>query len=198
MRIFDTDFPNGVLAGYFPQSSRVIDFRKTAEHVMLFDTIIGEPQYDYLIDLDASLLDRFFRLYRDIAFDAGAAEQGMRITVYFLLDRTLSSVEAAAETRQLAGKVAFVPVRNEAIGNILAVPQGAKRYHAIEKSREILLPRLSVDALNLIEGPDFSFGAFIARNGEGYPLELKVELFQFLETIYNQRRSDESGMPVAL
>ena len=114
------------------------------------------------------------------------------------LIKDLTEQLAAAETRQLAGKVAFVPVRNEAIGNILAIPEGARLYEGIRKNREIMLPRLSVDALNLIDDPQFSFSGFVARNGEGYPLELKIELFQFLETIYNQRRVDEAGGPVTL
>ena len=198
LRIFDTDFPDGGLAGYFPASSRIVDFTRTGDRVLVFDTMVDEPDHDYVVDLQANLLKPFFKVYSDIAFDEGAAEAGIAVSVYFMLDRTLTSVNAAAEISRLAGSASFVPVRNEAIGNILAIPEGARRYEAIRKNREIMLPRLSVDALNLIDDPQFSFSGFVARNGEGYPLELKIELFQFLETIYNQRRADEAGGPVTL
>ena len=198
MRIFDTDFPNGGLAGYFPASSRIIDFSRTGDQVLVFDTMVGEPNHDYVIDLQDNLLNPFFRIYSDIAFDEGAAEAGIAVSVYFMLDRTLTSVRAASEVSRLAAGASFIPVRNEAIGNILAIPEGARLYEGIRKNREIMLPRLSIDALNLIDDPQFSFSGFVARNGEGYPLELKIELFQFLETIYNQRRADEAGGPVTL
>ena len=198
LRVFDTDFPDGGLAGYFPASSRIIDFARTGDQVLVFDTMVDEPDHDYVIDLQDNLLKPFFKVYSDIAFAEGAAEAGIAVSVYFMLDRTLTSVRAAAEVSRLAAGASFVPVRNEAIGNILAIPEGARLYEGIRKNREIMLPRLSVDALNLIDDPQFSFSGFVARNGEGYPLELKIELFQFLETIYNQRRVDEAGGPVTL
>lgn len=193
-RVFDTDFPNGELAGYFPASSQIIDFSKTAGHVALFDTIINEPDFDYLIDLDAQYLRPFFSIFSDIGFDKGASEAGLEITVYFIIDRTLDSVRSAQEIRALCGNVQFVPVINEAVGNVLVLPQAAVVYADIAKSREIILPRLSVEALNLTDRPDFSFADFMARNGEGTPLELRIELFGFLESVYNQKRvSDEGG-----
>ncbi len=42
-----------------------------------------------------------------------------------MLDRTVDSVRAAAEIRRQCGDVQFVPVINEAIGNILVLPQAA-------------------------------------------------------------------------
>ena len=181
------------MAGYFPASSQIIDFSKTAGHVNLFDTIINEPDFDYLVDLDAQFLRSFFRIFSDIAFDQGARGAGIEITVYFMIDRTVDSVRAAGEIRRQCGDVQFVPVINEAIGNVLVLPQAASLYSDISKAREITLPRLSIEALNLTDQPDFSFADFIARNGAGTPLELRVELFGFLEGIYNQKRVSDAG-----
>ena len=81
----------------------------------------------------------------------------------------------------------FVPVRNEAIGNVLTLPQAALIYGEIEKKNEIILPRLSVDALNYLDKDDFSFAEFVASSGENTPGELRFELWNFLEAFHNQR-----------
>ncbi len=176
----------------------MIDFSRTAGQVTLFDTVINEPGFDYLVDLQAEHLRSFFRIFNDISFDQGCREIGVAITVYFVLDRTVTSVGAAREVRQKAGDVQFVPVINEAVGNVLILPQASAIFSSIEKSRVITLPRLGIEALNLTDRPDFSFSGFIASNGQGVPLELRVELFAFLEAIYNQKQASADGGGVIL
>ncbi len=197
-RVYDTDFPDGDLAGYFPNSSRVLDFSKTGGQVEVFDTILSEPDFDYVIDLDAGLIDSFFRIFSDIGFGEAAREAHLGVAIYFILDRKISSVQKALAISRLCKNVDFVPVRNEAMGNILAVPQAASIYHDIRKNREIQLPRLSIDALNFLDRPDFSFAKFLARNGEDVPFELRIELWAFLEAVYNQRKTGDSGNPVSV
>lgn len=188
-RAFDTDFPRGDLAGYFPESSQIIDFDKTGGKVSLFDTIINEPDYDYLIDLDARFFNSFFKLYQDISFEEGLAEAQFSIQVYFVIDRTIASLEAAKRISQICTIAHFIPVRNEAMGNVLVLPQAAKIYKEINKAQEVILPRLSIDALNYIDGPQFSYADFLARNGGDVPLELRIEIWSFLEAVYNQREA---------
>lgn len=164
----------------------------------MFDTIVSEPHFDYVIDLEANLTDRFFRIFTDIGFGEAAREAHLGVTVYFVLDRKVSSVQKALWISRLCREVDFVPVRNEAMGNILALPQASAVYSDIRKSREILLPRLSIDAVNYIERPDFSYAHFLARNGQDVPFELRIELWSFLEAVYNQRQTGESGNPVSV
>lgn len=192
-RVFDTDFPHGDLAGYFPNSSKVLDFSKTGGQVEIFDTILSEPHFDYVIDLEASLLKRFFRIYSDIGFEQAARDASLDVSVYFMLDRKISSVAVALETSKYFKHSHFIPIRNEAMGNILTLPQAANIYSQIKYSREIQLPRLSINALNFIDLPEFSFAGFLSRNGEGVPLELRIEIWAFLESVYNQRQSGENG-----
>lgn len=196
--MFDTDVPNGDIAGHHPRSSRIVDFAKTTGQVALFDTVINEPEYDYLVDLQAENLRSFFRIFNDISFDAGAREAGVAITVYYVLDRTVTSVQAAKDIRRLAGRATFVTVVNEAVGNVLVLPQAASIHAEINPDRTITLPRLSIEALNLTDQPEFTFSGFIASNGMNVPLELRVELFGFLEAIYNQKKVGEEGGEVIL
>lgn len=189
-RIFDTDFPHGALAGYFPASARIVDFSKTQGQVRLFDTVLGEPDHDYIVDLDASMLWRFFQIYRDIGFDRAAADKGITVTVYFFIDRSLTSVEALAKVSKMIDEAGLIAVRNEMIGNVLTIPRAAAVYQDIPKTGEIQLPRLSVDALNHIDAPAFTFSDFIAHNGANTLLELRIEIWNFLETVYNQVQPD--------
>lgn len=160
--------------------------------------MLAEPAHAYVIDLQAPLTDDFFRLFRDIGFDEAAEEAGLTISVYFMLDRALTSVQAMERISRLLGRAHLVPVRNEAIGDVLLIPQAAFIYKGIHKSRELLLPRLSLEALDLIDEPDFTFAEFIARNGAGVSPELRTELWNFLVAVYDQRRSDREGGNVVL
>jgi hypothetical protein len=191
--VFDTDFPNGDLAGFFPQSSRVLDFSKTGGQVEIFDTVISEPSFDYVIDLEANLLSSFFKIYFDIGFEQAAHETNLNVSVYFVLDRKISTVNNALKISKLCKHAEFIPVRNEAMGNILTLPQAANVYGQIKRLREIQLPRLSINALNYIDQSDFSFANFLARNGDGVPLELRIEIWAFLESVYNQRQVVEGN-----
>lgn len=158
--------------------------------------MLAEPGYDYLIDLQAWLLNRFFTLFSDIGFEAGAREAELAVTVYFMLDRRLTSVEAAGETARHLRRAELVIIRNAAIGDVLSLPEALARYREFPKDRELVLPRLSVNALNYLDRPDFTFAEFIAKNGKNAPVDLRAELWAFLEAVYNQRQAGDSGAPV--
>ena len=185
--VFDTDLPNGGLAGYFPTNSELIDLSKTQGQVRLFDTILSNPELDYVLELDASVLASFFRIYTDIAFEQAASEVRLSISVYFILDRGVTSVDAAKNVSGMLDRAELHIVRNEIFGNVLAFPEAAKTYSEIKKTSGITLPRLSVETLNYIDQIDFTFADFILKNGASVPNGIRLELWMFLETIYNQQ-----------
>ena len=193
LHVFDTDHPHGQLAHRFPAISEIVDLTKTSGQVRLFDTIIARPDRNYVIDLQASLLERFFSIFHDIAFDSGAAEAGIGVVVYFLVDRQVRSVRAAEHIRGLMAASELILVRNDAIGDVTADPDAAVEYDGIDKDRDLVLPRLSERARDLVETPGFSFGAFLTGADRDVPFELRQELWDFLESIYNQRVAGRSG-----
>lgn len=186
-RVFDTDFPVGDLAGFYPENAQIVDFAQTQGQIQIFDTILAEPDFDYVIDLDSGLLTSFFKLFSDIRFDFEARRQRIDVEVFYILDRKVSSVSNALLISGKCGIARFTPVRNEALGNILAIPQAVAIYSDIKRYREIVLPRLSVNCLNYIEQSDFSFTDFVVSNGKDTPAEFEFELWAFLEAVYNQR-----------
>ncbi|MGI9401132.1 MAG: hypothetical protein ACR2O0_07765 [Rhizobiaceae bacterium] len=192
LHVFDTDFPHGGVAAYFPEDSDIINLSRTQDQMQLFDTMITEPGINYVVDLQASLLEKFFSIFHDIAFDVGAQEAGVGVVVYFIVDRSLNSIHEAERVREKLRCCEFVLVHNEAIGNALALPGAYEEYEDIEKDRDLVLPRLSDDALSLVESPAFTFSEFIAGKSEDLPVELRRELWLFLEAIYNQRQIGSS------
>lgn len=155
--------------------------------------MIERPGVNHLVDLQSEWLDKFFTIFHDIGFDKGAAEAGIGVVVFYMVDRSISSIETAAKIRKKARKSEFVLIRNAAIGNLLHIPSAARSYMRIEKDRDLSLPRLSDAASVFIERQGFTFSDFIARNGADAPLEIRNELWNFLEIIYNQREAGSSG-----
>lgn len=191
--MFDTDLPYGSVQQWFPDNSELVDLTRTGDLVRMLDRMIQEPDCNFVVDLQASLLDAFFKIFHDISFDEGAAEAGSGVAVFFVLDRSVRSIEAAARTRARLKCSEFVIVKNEAIGTVLHEPRAAELYMAIPKDREISLPRLSEAARDHIERHGFSFAEFVAGKAEEAPVAIRFELWNFLETIYNQRRAGASG-----
>ena len=191
--IFDTDEPDGGLIAHFPRHGEVIDLSKTTQQVALFDGMLGQPGGHFLIDLSARHFSKFFNIYRDIGFEQGAEESGLDVSVFFLIDRTEASIEAAAALSASIPGTRFLTVRNSAIGDALGQGQATNIYHQMRIDREILLPQLSPEALGMLEHPDFHFDTFIAGKYEHFPFELKAELWGFLEGLYEQRDSVGSG-----
>ena len=192
-RIFDTDFPEGGLAGYFPESSEIVDLAKTQGQVRIFDTILAETGVDYIIDLQSDLLDAFFRIFSDIGFEHAAREAGLNLSIYFILDRAMTTMQSARRIGEMLHESDFVLVRNEAVGNVLTLPEAARIRAQIKNARDLSMPALSIEAANFIEKPEFTFAGFVARNGEGAPLEMRIELWNFLEAVYNQRGRAAEG-----
>ncbi len=191
--MFDTDHPRGDIAHRYGDQAQIIDLSRTIDQMHLFDTMIAEPGNNYVVDLQASLLDKFFTIYHDIAFDEGATQAGISVAVFFILDRTLDSIHAARAVRQKLRASEFITVINEAIGSPLVLPGGEDAIRHLARDREVTLPVLSAASRQIIEQPGFSFSDFIVGEIDNVPKAIYFELWQFLETIYNQRVVGASG-----
>ncbi|MCB1462191.1 MAG: hypothetical protein KDJ90_07130 [Nitratireductor sp.] len=191
--VFDTDHPRGDLVHWFPKNTQIIDLSRTVDQIKLFDTMIGEPDKHYVVDLQSSLLEKFFKIFHDIAFDEAVSEAGTAVTVYFIVDRSYGSVLGARSVHRQIRASEFVTVINEAIGSPLQLAEAALAYRGIPKDREIVLPALSRAAREYINSAGFTFSDFIVSNAEAAPANVRFELWAFLERIYNQRTGGGSA-----
>jgi len=197
-QIFDTDEPDGGLAAHFPDSSKIVDLASTPQRVAVIDGMLAARETAFVMDLEDRHYAPFFSMCADIGFAEGAREAGLDVTVFFVVDRTVRSVEALIALNETFGDLRVVPVLNRGVGYSVDEPDIAKAYQRQHFEREIVLPDLSPEALGMLEHPDFHFDAFIAGRYEHFPFELKGELWDFLETLYEQRdqAEDDPARPV--
>ncbi|MEM6463433.1 MAG: hypothetical protein AAF724_16115 [Pseudomonadota bacterium] len=186
-RIIDTDHPDGTIVRYFPNTCDIIDLSRTDGQIRLFDTIIENPHLDHVIDLEAHHLKRFFSIFEDIDYDRAASLAGMGVAVFFFLDRTLASIQAAIALRKRLTSSQFVLVRNDAIGVYRPPAYGERELFRIDMDRQIRLPSLPTDLLDFVEDPEFNLSDFILQRPHNLPDWLSDELWTILEAIYEQQ-----------
>lgn len=204
--IFDTDAPDGGLVHHYGGEEvlrvrseeaglpvgGIVDLASTPQHVRLFDSLLS-GRGDYVVDLAARHLRRFFDIYKEIDFETGAREVGLSVSVFYIIDRGPKSLETLLALAKSLPDTRFVPVRNAAFGDALDDPDLAQAYARLAMEREIALPELSGDALAMAGHVDFHFDTFIAGRYDHFPADLKAELWMLLETLYGQREAtDES------
>ena len=115
--LIDTDAPEGPLRHFFPGRTVLADFEKMPGQMKLFDTILGAPGRDYVVDLPQRHMLPFFTATAELNFWEEARAHGFRIFVYFIVDRAASSLKAAREIEQLAAPDLFIAVRNDQVGS---------------------------------------------------------------------------------
>ncbi len=201
--IFDTDNPDGSLLNHFAGAGKIVDIKKVAEQVAIFDTLLrpqpkGQASQHFVIDLMARHQNQFFEIYHDISFEEGAADMGLNVSVFYMIDRTEASINRAEKLARSLQLARFIPIRNGAIGDVLDDWHMAKVYQSMRHEREIILPKISPSALAMLEHPEFHFDTFVAGRYDHFPYELKSELWGFLESLYEQREStdDVAAHPV--
>ncbi len=168
----------------------MINFRKNVDHVRMFDSLLAEPDVNSVIDLQSDLLDRFFTIFDDIGFAEGARDAGIGVAAFFILDRFRTSLYAASRVRDRLGDADFVLVRNDAIGSLNEAREGLPH---IGSTRELVLPELSRLAMEWIEQPGFSFAGLLGGGDSGLPADIRYEVWDFVEKLYEQRRPGADG-----
>ena len=178
----DTDAPEGPLRQLFPGRTLLADFEKMQGQIKVFDTILASPGRDYVIDLPVRHMLPFFKAMRDIDFLKELKENGFRVIVFFVVDRTHASLRAAHDAQEIKGIDLFVPVRNENVGS--AWPNDAA----------LTLRALPRDVAVAVSDRRFSLRNFVLGDAQGLEETQRVALNHFLA----QALSDLSGLDVEL
>lgn len=181
--LFDTDYPSGSLARWFPKNSEVINFVKMREQARLFDTMVNEPGRNYVVDLQPEHLEKFFTILHDTGFDEGAREAGIGTGVFHLPDLSEESLQRAAWIRARLTTASFTSVINQAR---FIIPRGAPYSTRLAEAaayREVVLPQLSPVAAEWIEKPGFQFGWLFSGSLVRPPSEVRMELSFFMEKL---------------
>ena len=195
--IFDCESPYGDISRWYPIEAEMVDLSSTQDQIKLFDSILGAPGHDHIIDLPARHLNRFFKIISDIRFVDEALAVGLDCVTVFVVDRTAESVTAASELLTNWDPDLFVLVRNEAIGNVLDNVRVAADYTALNAGGEIVLPALTHDTLEIVERESFTFHSFLKRDSSHIPPEERTEIADFIEQVFARIRTHELRVDMA-
>ncbi len=167
--MIDTDSPDGPLRNYFPGRTAVADFAQMQGQMKLFDTILGSPGRDYVVDLSARHLEGFFKATSELDFFAEVKSVGFRVILFFIVDRSVSSLKSAHTHEHIAGIDLFVPVINEFIGSNWLKADGA-----------MFIPALPQALAFAISDKRFSLRSYVLGEMQNLPEDLRPTLTSFM------------------
>ena len=191
--IFDTDLSGNGIVNYFPEKTRSIDLSRVADQVALFDTMLefadGGNGPDFVVDVSASELNRFFRIFSDIGFERGAFEAHLDVQVCHIISWTMKSLQTAANIRELLTFSRFIAVRNMAIEALPFTPDLKEEAKVPKMEIDLFLNELSPKVFKLVDDKQFSFSTFIEGGYRHLDDQIRSEIWNFLEDVYNQIRN---------
>jgi hypothetical protein len=154
--LIDTDAPDCPLRAYFPGRTALADFAAITGQMKLFDTILGSPGRDYVVDLPVRHMENFFAAERDLNFFREAHAQGFRIFLFFIVDNSFTSQKMARSLQYHPGVDLFVPVRNMMVKSTWPEEDGA-----------LTLPFLPAPVASAIGNRRFSLRGFVQGEMQG-------------------------------
>jgi len=193
-QVFDCDEPRGRIRRFYPDVSTPIDIEKTSGQIRLFDTILAEPDRDYVIDLPSHGLDTFFTVVEDLDFINAAHEVRVELVIAYILDQTAESVMIARDLRGAYSAETFYLFRNAWNGNPLVHRQAREVYEEIEPDTVFTLPLLDREAMTAAEEPPFSFVEFLDGRYTALQPALRLRLRSFLSEVFGQFQRRELSL----
>jgi hypothetical protein len=167
--LIDTDAPDGPLRAFFPGRTALANFAAIRGQMKVFDTILGAPGRDYVIDLPARHIESFFAAEQDLGFFRETRTAGFRVFLFFLVDEGFPSLKTARALQKHAGVDLFVPVRNLMVRSSWPEGDGA-----------LAMPYLSAPVATVIGNKRFSLRTFVQGETQGLSPDLVTELQSFL------------------
>ncbi len=167
--LIDTDAPEGPLRAFFPGRTALADFAAITGQMKLFDTILGSPGRDYVVDLPVRHMESFFAAERDLSFFKECHVQGFRIFLFYMVDNSFTSQKSARSLQRYPGVDLFVPVRNIMVRSAWPEEDGA-----------LTLPFLPAPVASAISNRRFSLRSFVQGDVQGLSEENASALQSFL------------------
>lgn len=171
---FDLNPRDPALAGRFPKLVWPVDITDTLGQMKLFDQLIAETTSTKVVDLGYGPFEQFFAVMREIGFVQEARRRGIDPIVFFVTDQTMATMRSYGELqRRLAATL--VPVHNESVSLMFS-----KEDFPLTRPEcgVIRIPRLSAIVRGVVDRPNFSFNAHMAKQPGG-PTEVHKWIAEF-------------------
>ncbi len=171
------------LAGRFPSLVWPVDITETRGQMELFDRLIADNSSTRVIDLGYGPFEQFFTVMAEIGFVAEARSRMIEPIVLFVADPAAATVRSYSQLRELLPTTTFVPVHNESVSVMFATEDFPPTR---PECGVIRIPRLSPIVRGVIDRPNFSFGAYMAKQPGG-----PTEVHSWIGNIFTQFRELE-------
>jgi hypothetical protein len=162
--LFDTSPPPGDSARFYPERSLQVDLSSTRGQMALFDTILASSPRDFVIDLAAAQLERFFDTMAEISFLEELEERGYAMGVVYISDTD----DRPLELERLAGSLPVETVTivlNEGLTPFALASQGGHRPPPwpamVADVSRFVLPALDPDVAREASAAPFSFAGVV-------------------------------------
>lgn len=184
--LFDADAPHGRLADWYPERAEIVDLKTTGGQIALFDRVLEAPERDYIVDLPARDLMRFFAVVQQTGFIEETKGRGLGAHLLFVLDRPDVTLEALRTIRASLDGLRIVPVFNEASRINARLEGGETAAGVLAEMAELRLPRLDREMMRIIEHRSFSFLRFLQEGEPELRALPRTVLRGFLRTVLGQ------------
>jgi hypothetical protein len=180
---FDLNPREPILAERFPNLVWPIDISDTRGQMGLFDRLLADTSSSKVVDLGHGSFDHFFAVMREIGFVQEARRRAIEPIVLFITDSAATTIRNYNELQSRLSATAFVPVHNESVSLMFAeedFPPTRRQYGMIR------MARLSPIVRGVIDRPNFSFNAYMAKQPGG-----PTEVHGWIGNIYAEFRNFE-------
>jgi hypothetical protein len=170
------------LAERFPRLVWPVDIAQTRGQMEVFDRLLADEKSTKIIDLGYNQFDQFFAVMRDIGFAQEARRRKIEPIVLFVADPSGATTRSYAELQRRVAAT-FVPVYNESVSLLFAKEDfpPTRSSHGV-----ICIPRLSPLVRGVVDRPNFSFNAHMAKQSDG-----PTEVHQWTSNVYAEFRDFE-------
>ena len=179
---FDLNPREPLLAGRFPKLVWTVDIADTRGQMALFDRLLADTASTKVIDLGYGPFDQFFAVMREIGFVQEARRRSIEPIVFYITEPAAATMHNYAELQRRV-QASFVPVHNESVSLMFAREDFPPTR---PECGMIRIQRLSPIVRGVIERPNFSFNAYMAKQPGG-----PTEVHQWIANIYAEFRDFE-------
>lgn len=157
---FDLNTNEPSLVDYLPAVTAMAEIDDTRGQMALFDRLVLNDGVPKIVDVGATLFERFFEVLDEIDLTQEAHRHEVEPVILFIADQDRSSARAYAMLQGRFPDIPLVPVHNEATGSIYQDPEAFPLSGSAGAVRIRLLPAV---LRGVIDKPGFSFTNFCAR-----------------------------------
>jgi hypothetical protein len=180
---FDLNENDPSLVDYLPDVTAMADIQDTRGQMALLDRLVVGDEVPKVVDLGATLFDRFFHVLDEIDLTAEARRQSVDLVLLFMVDQDRSAARAYAMLQGRFPDLPIVPVYNEGVGT---TQHEREEFATSGHAGALRIPALPAVVRGVVEKRRFSFVGFCAK-----PVDQQTPLHGWVRNVFVEFRKLE-------